>query len=132
MIAGEQQHMAKILVVDDEPDILRFVEKILEARGHSVVTAADGAKGLELAGSERPDVIVLDLNLPHMDGHEVCRKLKGDDATRHIPIVLMTAAFVSVDDADHGTGLGADEYVVKPFLREVLIHNVERLIPQPS
>lgn len=124
--------MAKILVVDDEPDILRFVEKILEARGHSVVTAADGAKGLELAGSERPDVIVLDLNLPHMDGHEVCRKLKGDDATRHIPIVLMTAAFVSVDDADHGTGLGADEYVVKPFLREVLIHNVERLIPQPS
>lgn len=121
--------MAKILVVDDEPDILRFVERILEARGHSVVTAADGAQGLQLAGSERPDVIVLDLNLPHMDGHEVCRKLKSDEATSHIPIVVMTAAYVSVDDADHGTGLGADEYVVKPFLREVLIHNVERLIP---
>jgi CheY-like chemotaxis protein len=63
-----------------------------------------------------------------MDGFEVCKRIKSDPATKHIPVVMMTAAYVSVDDARHGTDSGADEYVIKPFLREVLIHNVERLI----
>jgi len=120
--------MAKILVVDDEPDILRVVVKIMQARGHTVVTATDGARALETADHESPDVVILDVNLPKMDGFEVCRRLKSGDDTKHIPIVMMTAAYVSVDDADKGTALGADEYVVKPFLREVLVHNVERLL----
>ena len=121
--------MAKILVVDDEPDILRVVVKIMEARGHEVFTAKDGPAAIEAAGSHLPDVVILDVNLPKMDGFEVCKALKTGDATKHIPIVMMTAAYVSVEDADKGTELGADEYVVKPFLREVLIHNVERLLP---
>ncbi len=121
--------MAKILVVDDEPDILRVVVKIMEARGHEVATATDGPSALETAGNVLPDVVILDVNLPKMDGFEVCRKLKSDPKTKSIPVVMMTAAYVSVEDADKGTELGADEYVIKPFLREVLIHNVERLLP---
>jgi CheY-like chemotaxis protein len=120
--------MAKILVVDDEPDIVRVVVKIMEARGHTVATAADGPEALERVASDPPDVVILDLNLPRMDGWEVCKRLKSGDGTQHIPVVMMTAAYVSVEDADRGTDLGADEYVVKPFLREVLIHNVERLL----
>lgn len=120
--------MAKILVVDDEPDIVRVVVKIMEARGHEVETAEDGPAALEAVSSVQPDVIILDLNLPKMDGFEVCKRLKSDEATRNIPVVMMTAAYVRVEDADRGTALGADEYVTKPFLREVLIHNVERLI----
>jgi CheY-like chemotaxis protein len=124
--------MAKILVVDDEPDIIRFVTKILESRGHQVVTASDGPDALMRVTNDAPDVVVLDLNIPRMDGFEVCRAIKTDPATKHIPVVMMTAAYVRVEDADHGTNLGADEYVIKPFLREVLIHNVERLLPAPA
>lgn len=122
--------MAKILVVDDEPAILKFVVKILEARNHQVLSAGDGIVGLELAQRELPDVLVLDINLPRMDGLEVCRTLKADAATRHIGVVIITAAYTTVEDAYEGEDCGADEYVVKPFLREVLIHNVERLIPE--
>lgn len=127
--------MAKILVVDDEPDIVRVIVKILESRKHDVDTAADGPEALDRIKESPPDVVILDLNLPRMDGFEVCKRIKSDAETMHIPVVMMTAAYVSVQDAERGTKLGADEYVTKPFLREVLIHNVERLLPadkQPS
>jgi CheY-like chemotaxis protein len=101
--------MAKILVVDDEPDIVRFVAKLMTTRGHEVRTAADGFEALELVGAERPDVIILDLHLPNMDGFEVCRRLKSDEATRTIPIVMMTAAYVSMEVARMGQDSGADE-----------------------
>jgi len=120
--------MAKILVVDDEPDIVRVIVKIMQSRGHEVDTAADGPEALEQIKDARPDVVILDLNLPKMDGFEVCKRIKDDPATKHIPVVMMSAAYVSVQDAERGTNLGADEYVTKPFLREVLIHNVERLL----
>jgi CheY-like chemotaxis protein len=121
--------MAKILVVDDEEDITRVVVKIMESRGHTVTTAADGPEALDRVVEDLPDVVILDVNLPKMDGFEVCKQIKSNELTSHIPVVIMTAAYVRVEDAEHGTALGADEYVVKPFLREVLVHNVERLIP---
>jgi CheY-like chemotaxis protein len=120
--------MAKILVVDDEPDIVRFVVKTMESRGHAVSKAMNGKLAIEQVANDRPDVIILDLNLPEMDGFEVCRRLKGDPKTSDIPIVMMSAAYVTIEDARHGADTGADEYVVKPFLSEVLVHNVERLI----
>jgi DNA-binding response OmpR family regulator len=120
--------MPHVLVVDDEPEILKMVAKIMEARGHRVSLARDGQEALDAVGRDRPDVMILDLNLPKMDGFEVCKQLKTDPATRAIPIVMLTAAYVSVEDATRGVGVGADEYVVKPFLREVLVHNVERLL----
>ena len=121
--------MAHILVIDDEPDIVKLVSKILEARGHRVTTGHNGEEALASIDRDRPDVIVLDLNLPKVDGFEVCRRLKSNPATKAIPVVMLTAAYVTVDDATRGLGLGADEYVVKPFLKDVLVHNVERLIP---
>jgi DNA-binding response OmpR family regulator len=122
--------MAHILVVDDEPEIVKLVAKLMEARGHRVTIARDGQECLDAVARERPDVLVVDLNLPKVDGFEVCKRLKGADATRDLPIVMMTAAFPTLEDADRGITLGADEYVVKPFLREVLVHNVERLLPK--
>ena len=124
--------MAHILVVDDEPEIAKLVAKVMESRGHRVTVGRDGQEALELVARERPDVLVLDLNLPKVDGFEVCRRLKSAEETRTLPIVMLTAAFPSVEDADRGLTVGADEYVVKPFLREVLVHNVERLIPKIS
>jgi twitching motility two-component system response regulator PilH len=93
-----------------------------------VTTAKDGVEAIERVKADPPDVVILDLNLPKIDGYEVCKRIKTDPATQHVPVVMMTAAYVSVDDARTGSQAGADEYVVKPFLREVLVHNVERLI----
>jgi DNA-binding response OmpR family regulator len=124
--------MAHVLVVDDEPEIVKMVQKIMEARGHRVSVARDGHEAIELAQREAPDVMILDLNLPKLDGFEVCRRLKSEPPTKNIPIVMLTAAYVSVEDAERGVGVGADEYVVKPFLREVLVHNVERLIEESA
>jgi CheY-like chemotaxis protein len=123
--------MAQILVVDDEADIVRIVSRIMESRGHQVRSAGDGKAALEEVKRERPDVLILDLNLPHLDGYEVCRRLKADPTTKDIPVLMMTAAYVSVEDARRGEEAGADEYIIKPFLREVLVHNVERLLQKP-
>ena len=120
--------MPLILVVDDEPDIVRVVSRIMQSCEYTVQTAQDGPEALEKARAERPDVIILDLNLPGMNGFEVTKRLRADKATRAIPIVMMTAAYVSIEDARRGNDSGADEYVVKPFLREVLVHNVQRLL----
>ncbi|MBL4637544.1 MAG: response regulator [Kofleriaceae bacterium] len=120
--------MATIVVVDDEPAILSFVVRILEAAGHTVIGESDGEPALRTTQSEIPDVVVLDVNLPRLNGLEVCRILKSDEATKHIGIVLMTAAYTSMEEAQKGEDSGADEYVIKPFLREVLLHNVERLL----
>jgi DNA-binding response OmpR family regulator len=117
-----------LLVVDDEPEINKLVARIFEKRGYRVNTATDGAEALASVAKDRPDLIMLDLNLPRIDGWEVCRRLKGDPATRAIPIIMLTAAHANVDDAEIGLGLGADEYVAKPFVRAVLLHNVERLL----
>ncbi len=117
-----------LLVVDDEPEINKLVARIFEKRGYRVNTAGDGAEALASVERDRPDLVILDLNLPKIDGWEVCRRLKGDPATRAIPIIMLTAAHANVDDAEIGLGLGADEYVAKPFVRAVLLHNVERLL----
>ena len=117
-----------LLVVDDEPDVNRLVTRIFAKRGYRIQVALDGAEALAQIAAERPDLILLDLYLPKLDGWEVCRRLKGDPATAHIPIIMMTAAHANVDDAGIGLGLGADEYVAKPFMQAVILHNVERLL----
>ncbi|HVK78345.1 MAG TPA: response regulator [Kofleriaceae bacterium] len=119
--------MARILVVDDELDIVRVVVKTLEARGHAVDTGRDGAEAIDRVRAHPPDVLVIDLNLPRLDGLEVCRRLKADPATRAVRIVMLSTTEVSLTDAQL-VDLGPDEYVLKPFVREVLINNVERLL----
>ena len=121
-----------LLVVDDEPEINKLIARIFEKRGYRVNSALDGAEALASVARDRPDLIMLDLNLPRIDGWEVCRQLKSDPATRSIPIIMLTAAHANVDDAQIGLGLGADEYVAKPFVKAVLLHNVERLLGRPE
>jgi len=120
--------MATILVVDDDDDILTFVTNLMTNRGHTVITATDGESALSKSKEELVDIVILDINIPKKNGFEVCRELKSHVATKKIPIIMMTAAYVSVEDAEKGSTLGADEYVSKPFFSEVMIHNVERLL----
>ena len=119
---------ATLLVVDDEPEIVKLVTKIFQARGLTVLACTDGQQALDTIPRAMPDVVLLDIDLPKVDGWDVCKQLKSDERTRAIPIVMMTAAHVTVSGADKGLGLGADEYIQKPFLREVLVHNIERLL----
>ncbi len=116
-----------ILVVDDEEDIIELVELNLADEGYRVLGCTTGEKALEIAKSKLPDLIVLDLMLPGIDGLEVCRRLKRSPKTAHIPIVMLTA---KVEEADIVTGLelGADDYVTKPFSGKVLAARVRRLL----
>lgn len=121
--------MAHVLVVDDEPEIVKLVTRILEGRGHTITIARDGQEALDAIAAERPDVVVIDLNLPKVDGLEVTRRLKADAPTRDLPVVLMMTTTPQLADADREVSLGPDEYVLKPILRDVLVRNVERLLP---
>ncbi len=104
----------KVLVIDDEAPIRLLCRVNLEAEGLDVVEAADGRSGLELARSEAPDAILLDVMMPGLDGWEVAETLLKDDATRSIPIVFLTAR-ADVRDRARGMDLGGLEYVTKPF-----------------
>ena len=117
-----------LLVVDDEPEIVKLVTKIFEARGATVLSCSDGQQALDKVPAAMPEIVLLDIDLPKVDGWEVCKQLKSNELTRRIPIVMMTAAHVTTDEAEKGLGLGADDYIQKPFLREVLVHNIERLL----
>jgi DNA-binding response OmpR family regulator len=104
----------KVLVVDDDPAIARLLELNLELDGHQVILAADGASGIESVVQDAPDVVLLDVMLPGMDGFEVCRRITTDPASAHVPVVLLSARAVPTD-VDRGREVGAVEYVVKPF-----------------
>jgi len=108
---------AQILVVEDEENILEAVRYNLDSHGYDTLTATDGLKGLQLALSERPDLVILDVMLPGMDGFEVCRQIRRD---RDVPIMMLTARGEEVDRVV-GLELGADDYVTKPFsMRELM------------
>jgi len=116
-----------IVVVDDEADIRELVDYNLAREGFDVTCAADGEQALDMVRSDHPDLVVLDLMLPDMDGLEVCRTLKGDGQTSNIPIVMLTA---KGEEADIVTGLemGADDYVTKPFSPRVLAARVKAVL----
>jgi DNA-binding response OmpR family regulator len=101
----------KILVVDDEPNIREVVGLYLRRDGHEVVSAADGEEALDLFRSSRPDLVVLDLMLPKMNGLEVCRRMQAE---RRVPLIMLTARGAE-EERIVGLGIGADDYVVKPF-----------------
>lgn len=106
--------MSKILVVDDEKNIVELVRFNLEREGYRVLTALDGAVAIELARREKPDLIVLDVMLPGMNGLEVCRELNRDPSTSDIPIIMLSARTEELDRV-LGLEMGADDYVTKPF-----------------
>ncbi len=117
----------KILVVEDDA-LIRELDRInLEAAGFEVVLATDGFQGLEMARTENPALIVLDIMLPKMDGFKVCRILKFDDKYKHIPIIMLTARIQEVDK-ETGFKTGADGYMTKPFEPEELIKKINQIL----
>jgi two-component system phosphate regulon response regulator PhoB len=117
----------KILVVDDEPDALELIEFNLKAGGYDVVTAADGAEAVKKARAVAPDLILLDLMLPEIDGMEVCKILRRDANTAATPIIMLTAKAAEIDRV-LGLELGADDYVTKPFSPRELGLRIKNLL----
>jgi len=116
-----------ILIVDDEPDVLKLAEIRLRKWGYEIITASDGQNGLELIRNQKPDLVLLDLRLPNMDGVEVCRQVKNDKELKHITVILFTATedmAVATMAKEHG----ADDYIVKPYEPEELLEKVKRFI----
>ena len=119
--------LAKILVVDDEPDALELVGFNLKAAGYEVVTADDGTDALKKARQHAPDLILLDVMLPEVDGLEVCKLLRRDPATSQIPVIMLTAKAAEIDRV-LGLELGADDYMTKPFSPRELVLRVKNLL----
>ncbi|MEO8971824.1 MAG: response regulator transcription factor [Ktedonobacteraceae bacterium] len=117
----------KILVVDDEPVLVETIAYNLEQAGYQVTTAADGSSALEAAHRETPDLIILDIMLPEMDGLEVCRQLRRESNTSTTPIMMLTAKGDEIDKVV-GLEVGADDYVTKPFGRRELLARVRALL----
>jgi two-component system phosphate regulon response regulator PhoB len=119
--------MPKVLVVDDEPDAVELIEFNLKNTGFEVMTASDGAEALKKSRAQIPDLIVLDLMLPEVDGLEVCKILRRDPATSAIPIIMLTAKAAEIDRV-LGLEIGADDYITKPFSPRELVLRVKNLL----
>lgn len=119
----------RILICDDDPVILRLIEVNLELEGFEVLTGNNGEEGVEIATRERPDLVILDIMMPRMDGYEACRRLKADDATKHIPIVFLSAK-AQASDIEKGKSYGVAEYLTKPFDPTDLTDLVFKLVGQ--
>ena len=119
----------KILVVDDEIYIVHILDFSLGMEGYEVLTALDGEQALEKARAEKPDLIVLDIMMPKLDGYETCKRLKADDATKHIPVILLSAKGRNVDQKV-GFEVGADDYITKPFSPRKLVERINAVLGQ--
>lgn len=117
----------RLLIVEDEKDMMEMLTFRLEAAGFEVIQAYDGQEGLDKAYSQNPDLILLDLMLPRVDGYKVCRELKSDVKYRRIPIAILTAR---ATDKEKTLGLecGAEAYIIKPFEPEALMDTIKKLL----
>ena len=118
---------ARILVVDDIPANVRLLEAKLMAEYFEVITASDGQTALDVAAKEMPDIILLDVMMPGMDGYEVCSRIKNDPKMRHIPVVMVTA-LSEVSDRVRGLEVGADDFLTKPLNDVALFARVRSLV----
>ena len=132
------QRQAKILVVDDDPDILEAICAVLEAHSHQVVTARDGEEGLDKLKEERPDLMILDLLMPKMDGFAVLKELQDPRRSKYsnIPILILTSVREDASrrryELETGLGLNVDDYVEKPIDPYTLVERVEKLLQKKA
>lgn len=128
---GDIMAREKIVAIEDEPDLLEVVRYNLAREGYEVVSAEDGLEGLEVIGRSRPDLVLLDLMLPGMDGLEICRRVKYDPETRNIPVIIVSAKGEE-SDVVLGLEMGADDYVAKPFSPRELVARVKAVLRRGS
>lgn len=121
--------MTKILVAEDERDIRELINFTLRLNGFEVVAAADGEEALELALKEYPDLVLLDIRMPRLNGYEVCELIKGNEATKHIPVVFLTAKGQE-NEVELGMKAGATDYILKPFSPDQLVARLAKLIEE--
>ena len=117
----------RILVVDDEIYIVHILDFSLGMEGYEVITALDGEQALEKARTEKPDLIVLDIMMPKLDGYETCKRLKADPITKDMPVILLSAKGRNVDQKV-GFEVGADDYITKPFSPRKLVERINAIL----
>jgi DNA-binding response OmpR family regulator len=119
--------MHRVLIVDDEPNIVLALELLMKREGYEVLTVDDGQKAFDAAREFRPDLILLDIMMPKMDGYEVCQRIRADAALRDISIIMLTAKDRGVE-REKGLALGADYYITKPFSTREVIMKVKEIL----
>ena len=119
--------MARVLVIDDEPDVRWLIRMSLERAGHEVIVAEDGLRGVAVAMKQRPEIIVLDLMMPVMDGYAVLAELAKDPRTAPIPVLVLSARAIP-EEADRATEAGARRFLEKPFDPDLLAGELEQLL----
>jgi len=122
-----QRHRPLVLVADDDEDILELVRFRLARSGYDTICAHDGTQALSLAAERLPDVVVLDVSMPGLDGVEVTERLRSNETTKHIPVILLTAS-ANPADVSKGLAAGAEDYVTKPFSPEMLESRVSAIL----
>ncbi len=125
---GLRMNKKKILIVDDEEDMLLVLAKDLAARGYSIITAGNGKEAMLLAKSERPDLVILDILMPGMDGLEVAARLKEDPGTRDLPVVFLTCLRLKEEEIKRGFVVDGDVMLAKPYDAEELATTIEELL----
>jgi len=116
----------RILVVDDEPDVLKVLEKRLRNEGYQVIKADNGQRALILAELEKPDLVILDIDMPDMDGGEVAARLKDGEKTKHIPVLFLSCLVTQKEENDHSV-VGDSVFMAKPYNPDKLINEVQKL-----
>src|SRR5687767_8516568 len=119
--------MTTVLVVEDDDAIARLLNLQLTTEGYTVVTAADGTAALKAVAAEPPDVVLLDVMMPDMDGWAVLRRIRAEEATAHLPIVMLTSRVMPADEI-RGRNLGADAYMTKPYQLEALLETLAQVL----
>jgi len=125
------QPRSRVLVVDDEPDLVRILEFGLKAAGYQVETASDGQEGLKKARELKPDIILLDLMLPKLDGYKVCRLLKFDERYKHIPIMILSAR-TQEGDQTLAHEMGANRFLTKPYEFAEILEHIQALLKESA
>ncbi len=117
----------KILIVEDEESLLKLESILLTSKGYEVRGVANGLAALDALAEETPDLVLLDVMLPEIDGFEVCHRIKTNPATQHIPVIMLTAK-KSREDMSRGEQVGADWYITKPFKSAMVIEAIQRFL----
>lgn len=118
----------KILIVEDEESLLRLESILLTSKGYEVIGASNGQQALDAVSAHSPDLVLLDIMLPEIDGFEVCNRIKSNPETKQIPVIIVTAKKTG-DDMARGEAAGADWYITKPFKSAMVVETIQRFLP---